>query len=132
MTNFKFLNIFSGFWTTKIVTKNAIRCILGWNLLNKTQGLNFLCRNLYGILGCQISKLCVFILVPGPKIVTKNGTTFVLRWNWLNKTFISPFWVEIFMGGSLRTQNFKILSTSLSFKYKIFEQKSKQICSTLK
>jgi hypothetical protein len=35
MTNFKFLNIFSGFWTPKIVTKSAIRCILGWNLLKK-------------------------------------------------------------------------------------------------
>jgi hypothetical protein len=31
------------------------------------------------------------------------------------------------MGGTLRTQNFKILSTPLSFKYKIVEQKGNQI-----
>jgi hypothetical protein len=36
------------------------------------------------------------------------------------------------MGGTLRTQNFKILSTPLSFKYKIAEQKCNQICSTVK
>jgi hypothetical protein len=33
------------------------------------------------------------------------------------------------MGGALNTQNSKILSTPLSFKYKIAEQKSDQICS---
>jgi hypothetical protein len=49
-----------------------------------------------------------------PKIVTKSVIRFVLRWNLLNKTFISPFWVGICMGGTLRTQNFKILSTPLS------------------
>jgi hypothetical protein len=33
------------------------------------------------------------------------------------------------MGVTLRTQNFKILSTPLSFKNKIAEQKCNQICS---
>jgi hypothetical protein len=32
------------------------------------------------------------------------------------------------MGGTLKTQNFKILSTPLSFKYKIAELKCNQIC----
>jgi hypothetical protein len=36
------------------------------------------------------------------------------------------------MGGTLRTQNFKILSAPLSFKYKIAEQKCNQIGSTVK
>jgi hypothetical protein len=35
------------------------------------------------------------------------------------------------MGGTLRTQNFKTLSTPLFFKYKIAEQKSNEICSTV-
>jgi hypothetical protein len=35
------------------------------------------------------------------------------------------------MGGTLRTQNFKILSTPLSFKLKIAEQTCNQISSTV-
>jgi hypothetical protein len=36
------------------------------------------------------------------------------------------------MAGNLRTQNFQILSTPLSYEYKIAEQKCNQICSTVK
>jgi hypothetical protein len=36
------------------------------------------------------------------------------------------------MGGTLRTQNFKIQSTPLSFQYKIAEYKCNQICSMVK
>jgi hypothetical protein len=36
------------------------------------------------------------------------------------------------MEGTLKTQNFEILSKPLSLKYKIAEQKCNQICSTVK
>jgi hypothetical protein len=47
MSNFKILNIFlvSGHHQ---VTKNTLRFVLRRNLLNKTQDLTFLSRNLYG------------------------------------------------------------------------------------
>jgi hypothetical protein len=114
----KFQNSEYIFWflDPKIVTKSAIRCILGWNLLNKTQGLTFLSRNLYGRYHEDVKfQNCVYLFwFLDPKIVTKNGITFVLRLNLLNKTFIFSFWVGICRGGALRTQNFKILSTPLS------------------
>jgi hypothetical protein len=45
----KFQNFEYFFWflDTNIETKNAIRCVLGWNLLKKFQGLTLLSRNLY-------------------------------------------------------------------------------------
>jgi hypothetical protein len=109
MTNF--------FWflDPKIVTKSAIRCILEWNLLNKTQGLTLLSRNLYRRYPKDVkfqNSVYLFWFLD-PKIVPKNFNTFVLRLNFLNKTFISPFWVGIYMGGTLRTQNFEIRSVPL-------------------
>jgi hypothetical protein len=41
---------FSLFLDPRIFTKSAIRCVLGWSLLNKIQVLTLLSRNLYG--GC--------------------------------------------------------------------------------
>jgi hypothetical protein len=57
------------------------------------------------------------------KLLDKSAIIFVLRWNLLNKTFLSPFWAEICMGGTLRTQNFKILSTQFSLKYNTYLRK---------
>jgi hypothetical protein len=61
------------------------------------------------------------VLFLDPKLLSKSATKFIL--GLLNKTFISSFWVGICMGGTLRTQAFKILSTPLSFKYKSAEWK---------
>jgi hypothetical protein len=117
-----------------IITTSAIRFVLRGNLLNKTQGLTYLSRNLYGRYSKDVKfQNCMHLFwFLDPEIAAKNGITFVLRWHLLNKTFISPFWVKICIGGTLRTQNFKILSTLLSFKYKIAEQKCNQIGSTVK
>jgi hypothetical protein len=48
MSIFKILSIFFWFLDPNIVTKNAVRCVLRGNLLNKTQGLTFLSQNSYG------------------------------------------------------------------------------------
>jgi hypothetical protein len=61
------------------------------------------------------------VLLLDPELLIKSSTRFILRWNLLNKTFISPFWVRICIKGTHKTRNFKILSTPLSFKYKIAE-----------
>jgi hypothetical protein len=90
--------------------------------------LNFkLCIKLLKIFKFVNSEYVVFFL--DPKLPNKSATRFILRWNLLNKIFISPFWVEICMGGTLNTQNSKILSTPLSLKYKIVEYKSDQFYS---
>jgi hypothetical protein len=82
-------------------------------------------------LGHKISKIWICSFIYGPKLLNKNATKINLRWN-LNKTSISPFWVGIYLVGTLNTQNFKILSTPLSFKYKTYEYRCKQICSMVK
>jgi hypothetical protein len=69
------------------------------------------------------------VLFLDPKLLNKSATRFILRWNLLNKAFISPFWVWICMGGTLNTQNSKILSTPLSLNNKIVEYKCGQIYS---
>jgi hypothetical protein len=56
-----------------------------------------------------------FVLFLYNKILDKSAVRFVLGWNSLNKIFISPFWVGIWMDGILKTQNFVISSTKLSF-----------------
>jgi hypothetical protein len=48
------------------------------------------------------------VLFSDPKLLNKSAVRFVLWWNSLNKFFISPFWVEICMGGTLRTPGAKI------------------------
>jgi hypothetical protein len=51
------------------------------------------------------------VLFLDPKLLNKGAVRFVLWWNSLNKFFISPFWVGIWMGGTLRTQSFDVLGT---------------------
>jgi hypothetical protein len=71
-----------------IVTKNIIGIVLRWNFLNKTQGLTFLGRNLYGRypLDVKFQKSKYFFWFLDLNIVTKSTIRFVLRWNFLNKT----------------------------------------------
>jgi hypothetical protein len=94
----KFQNSEWFFWLLdpNIVTKSAIRFVLRWNLLKKTQGLTFLSRNLYGRYSKDVKfQNCMHLFwFLDPKIVN-DCITFVLRWNLLQKTFISPFWDEI-------------------------------------
>jgi hypothetical protein len=73
--------------------------------------------------------VCIF-LVPGPHSYQKwhhicSTVKFVER------KFHFPI-LRRNLNGTLRTQNFKIRSTPLSFKYKIAEQKCNQIYSTVK
>jgi hypothetical protein len=78
---------------------------------------------------------CRCSFVPGPqisKLLYKISAKFVLyiRWSSFNKTFIFPSWVVICMEGSLRTQNFKILTTK--FVFLTLNYWTKGICSSLK
>ena len=50
----------------------------------------------------------------------------------LTKLKVEPFLVGICMGGTLRTPNFKNLSTQLTLQYEIAEEKCNQICSKMK
>jgi hypothetical protein len=80
---------------------------------------------------CQISKQCVFILVFGPqKSYQKCHHSSTVEF--VEQNFHFPILSRNLMAGTLRTQNFRILSAPLSFKYKIDEQKCNQFCSTVK
>jgi hypothetical protein len=54
------------------------------------------------------------VLFLDPKLPNKSAVRFVLWWISLNISFISPFWVGICMGGTLRTQNFVLWWNSLN------------------
>jgi hypothetical protein len=85
------------------------------------------------VLGCQISKLCVFILVPGPQNSYQKWHHICSTVKFVEQNFHFPILSRnARYGGTLRTQNFKFLSAPLSIKHKIAEQKCNQICSTVK
>jgi hypothetical protein len=62
-------------------------------------------------------------MVPGPQSSYQ-------KWHHICSTV--KFVEQNFYFSILRTQNFNILSTPLSFKYKIVKQMFNQICSTVK
>jgi hypothetical protein len=65
----KFWVFFFWFLAPKIFTKNAVRCVLRWNLLYQTQVFYLSWEELVWEvrLGCQISKFWVNFLVSGPQ-----------------------------------------------------------------
>jgi hypothetical protein len=82
-----------------------------------------LSRNLYEryLYNSKFQNFEYVVLFLDTNILNKSTIRLILWWHLLNKTFISPFWVGIWMGGTLITQNSKILSSPLTLKYKIVE-----------
>jgi hypothetical protein len=116
----KFLNSEYFFWLLdpKIVTKSAIRCILGWNLLNKTQG--FLVGLCMGdtLRMSNFKTVCICFGSWTPKYYQK-WHQICSTVKFVEQNFHFPILSRNLYGRYLWTKNLKILSTPLSFKYKI-------------
>jgi hypothetical protein len=92
-------------WNDPIVPKSAVRFVLGWNFHYKTQVLTLLCRNLYGgTLSMSNFKILGSFFVPGPQYIYQRCHQIYSSVKFVNKTCMFPFWDEICMGGTLRTQ----------------------------
>jgi hypothetical protein len=92
-------------WVSSLFDYTSLRQSSGSKLVQEILSYRMNSITLFfGYLGSQ-TRPVVFL---DPK-----GQNVVKRWNSLNKTFLFPFWVEI---STLRTPNFKTLSTQFSFK----------------
>jgi hypothetical protein len=123
------INLTTLFWT-KLYLLNTIKLFSGHENCSFTKSQKTYSRGVP--LGTWISKFWVFSFVFGPQDTRQKCRQIVLWWNLLNIFFISPFWVRICMGGTLRTQSFGVLSTKLSLKCKSAEQKWHPFCSMMK
>jgi hypothetical protein len=79
-----------------------------------------------------MSKLCVFIFVPGPQNSHQKLHHICSTLKFVEQNFHFPILSWKLYGRYPKDSKFQILSTSLSFKHKIVEQKCNQICYTVK
>jgi hypothetical protein len=94
---------------TKIYLLNTIKPISSHENCSLTKSQNPLQRRYPKEPEFQSSEYIILFL--DPKLLNKSAIRFFLWWNSLNKFFISPFWVGICVGGTLRTQSFGVMST---------------------
>jgi hypothetical protein len=79
------------------------------------------------VLGCQISKLCIFIFVPGPQNSYQKLHHICSTLKFVEQNFLFPILSRNLYGTKFQNYEYAIM-----FKYKIVEQKCNQICSTVK